>query len=168
MDDRHPNSIDPQVKRRRDKDNPYTIFTTGIETNSPRYYLSFRDGCGVQHCMEIGRELYEALNQFELEDISFMNEVDRHYERSEQTEESLNKRAVRRNNSVEEIVYRHMENERLYEAIGKLPETQRRRLTLYYFGAFTYEQIAKQEGCTIMPVKRSIDSAIKKLKNFMK
>ena len=74
MDDRHPN----HMKRRRDRDNPYTIFTTGIETDCPHYYLSFRDGCGVQHCMEIGREMYETLDQFEWEDISFMNDMDRH------------------------------------------------------------------------------------------
>ncbi len=32
MADSHPKSIDPRPKRRRDKDNPYTIFTTGINT----------------------------------------------------------------------------------------------------------------------------------------
>ena len=35
MADSHPKSIDPRPKRRRDKDNPYTIFTTGINTATP-------------------------------------------------------------------------------------------------------------------------------------
>jgi len=39
---------------------------------------------------------------------------------------------------------------------------------LYYFGEFTYEQIAAMEGCTIMPVKRSIDAGLEKLKKFLK
>ena len=39
MDGRHPESIDPRPKRRKDKYNPYKIFTTGIDTPSPHYYL---------------------------------------------------------------------------------------------------------------------------------
>ena len=70
--------------------------------------------------------------------------------------------------SVEEIVYEHIQSEQLHNAISKLPEVQRRRLTLYYFAELTYEQIAEMEGCTIMPVKRSVDTAIKKLKIFLK
>ena len=31
----------------------------------------------------------------------------------------------------------------------------------------TYEQIAEHEGCTKMPVKRSIDDAIKKLRKLL-
>jgi len=39
--------------------------------------------------------------------------------------------------SVEETVSRHMEVEALHRAIAKLPDIQRRRLILYYFGEFT-------------------------------
>lgn len=48
----------------------------------------------------------------------------------------------------------------------QLPETQRRRLVRYYFYNLTYEQIAELERCTPMPIKRSIDRAVKKLRNF--
>ena len=50
------------------------------------------------------------------------------------------------------------------QAIDMLPEVQRRRLLLYYFGGYTYDQIAQMEGCTKMAVKFSIDIAIKKLR----
>ena len=50
--------------------------------------------------------------------------------------------------------------------ISKLPETQRRRLLLYFFGELSYEQIAKLEGCTKMAVKGSVDIALKKLKKL--
>ena len=49
MDGNHPTHIDPQHKRRKSKDNPYTIFTTGRNTHDPRYYLSFRDVTGTHH-----------------------------------------------------------------------------------------------------------------------
>ena len=167
MADSHPENLDPRPKRRRDKDNPYTIFTTGFNTATPHYYLSFVDSNNMERCVEIDKPLFDAFDRFELEDISFMHKVDKHYERTEQTEASLNKRAVKPQESVEEIVSQRIEVDRLHQAIAQLPEKQRRRLVLYYFGEFTYEQIAEMEGCTISPVKRSIEKAIENLKNFL-
>lgn len=167
MDGRHPKNIDPRPKRRKDRDNPYTIFTIGLKTDYPRYYLSFLDVTDTHHCMEIDRELFEALDQFELDDISFMNEVDRHHEQSEQTEASLARRATEQQDSVEETVQQLMDAEALHRAIAQLPETQRRRLVLYYFGNFTYEQIAEMEGCTKRAVKFSVDIAIERLKEIL-
>ena len=96
-----------------------------------------------------------------------MHKVDKHYERTEQTEASLNKRAVKPQESVEEIVSQRMETDRLHQAIAQLPEKQRRRLVLYYFGEFTYEQIAEMEGCKYQTVQDSIYAALKNLKKFL-
>ena len=147
----------------RDRYNPYTL-----SQKEDKHYLSFRDGQGILRELQITKELFEVLNRFELDDLSVLNEWDRHIEHFEQTEQSLNRRAFSKEESVEETVLRSIEYERLHRAITQLPETQRRRLILYYFEGLTYEQIARMEGCTIMPVKRSIDSAIKKLKLFFK
>ena len=117
--------------------------------------------------MEIDKTLFDAFNEFELDDLSFFNEVDRHYERSEVTEATLNRRAAKPQESVEEIVSQQMEVDKLHRAIAQLPEKQRRRLVLYYFGEFTYEQIADMEGCKLPAVMKSISSALKKLKNFL-
>lgn len=167
MADSHLKNLDPRPKRRRDKDNPYTILTTGIDTATPHYYLTFVDSSNVERCVEIDKPLFDAFDRFELEDISFMHKVDKHYERTEQTEASLNKRAIKPQESVEEIVSQRMEVDKLHQAIARLPEKQRRRLVLYYFGEFTYEQIAEMEGCTISPVKRSIDTVIENLKKVL-
>jgi DNA-directed RNA polymerase specialized sigma24 family protein len=52
----------------------------------------------------------------------------------------------------------------------ELPEIQKRRFMLHFDLGLTYEQIGTMEGCTKMPIKRSIDRAIEKirlaLKNF--
>ena len=69
--------------------------------------------------------------------------------------------------TVEEMVLRSAENERLYRAISNLPEVQRRRLLLYYFGDLTYEQIAAEEGCTFQAIGKSIAAAEKNLKKFL-
>ena len=155
MDEKRP-------KRRKDKDNPYTL-----SKRQDKHYLSFRDGQGVLRELLINKELFELLDCFELDDLSFLNEMDRHYEHSELTEATLYDRAFVLPESVEDAVLRNMRYEALHNAINKLPETQRRRLILYYFNGLTYSQIAEMEGCTIMPVKRSIDSALKKIKLFL-
>ena len=152
MDEKHPN-------RKKDKHNPYTLMIV-----EGRYYLSFKDGRGIMQNIEIDKVLYDLFNRFELEDISYLNRVSRHIEHSELTESSLNDRAFYKEESLEETVSRSMEYEQLHKAISKLPETQKRRLLLYFFGELTYEQIAELEGCTKRAVKFSIDLAIEKLK----
>ena len=167
MGGNHPNNTDPRPKRRKDKDNPYEIFTTGRDTAQPHYFLAFVDSTGTEQCVEIDKALFDAFDRFELDDISFMHKVDKHYERLEQTEESLHKRAFHPPMSVEELVTRQIEVDNLHRAIAQLPEKQRRRLVLYYFGGCTYEQIAEMEGCTHPAVMKSISAALEKLKNFL-
>ena len=93
MDEKHPSHADPRPKRRKDKDNPYEIFTTGAGTSLVRYYIRFKDGSGSEHCLEIEKDLFDLLDRFELDDLRHLNEVDKHYEHSELTEATLNERA---------------------------------------------------------------------------
>ena len=92
---------DPCPCRRKDKDNPYEIFSVGIDTDSPHFYVSFKDGQGVQICMEIDKAVFDLLDRFELDDLSFLNEWDRHIEHSELTETALHARAFADIESVE-------------------------------------------------------------------
>ena len=149
----------------KEKD-PYEIFTVGRNTSQPQYFLAFVDGSGVGHCMEIDQTLYAAFDRFELEDLAHLNEVDRHYEQSDQTEGTLHRRAAKPRESVEETVARQIEVENLYRAIARLPDKQRRRLTLYYFGEFTYEQIAGMEDAHSRLLQSQWMQQKKILKNF--
>ena len=90
--------------------------------------------------------------------------MDRHYEKSEAT---LNRRAAKPQEGVEETVSQRMEVDKLHQAIAQLPEKQRRRLVLYYFGEFTYEQIAAMEGCKFQVIAKSVKAAEKNLKNYL-
>ena len=164
MDVKHPENIDPRPKRRKDRDNPYTIFSTGAGSEEPHYYLSFRDGQSKFRCMEISKELFVQFDQFELDDLSFLNEVDNHYEHSELTETSLHTRAFGQQEDLEETTLRGMDYVRLHAAIDTLPEVQRRRVMRYFFEEYTYEEIATIEGCTKRAVKFSVDLALRKLK----
>ena len=157
MDGNHP-------KRRKDKYNPYTIGTT----EDGRHWLAFSDGQGNRHHFEISAAVFALFDSFELDDLSYLNEVDRHYEQSELTEASLYDRAVHRPATVEESALQSMEYAQLHRAISELPEIQKRRLILYYFQGLTYEQIAGMEGCTKRAVKFSVDIAVEKLKKYFK
>ncbi|MBQ8232029.1 MAG: sigma-70 family RNA polymerase sigma factor [Lachnospiraceae bacterium] len=140
---KYPENIDQSPKRRKANDNPYEIFAVGINTDHPHFFVRFTDGTGEHRCLEITAELFQALNEFELRGLSFLNEVDNHYEQSELTEASLHERAADHQKSVEETVLQHLQSERLHSAIAQLPEVQRRRLVLCYFGNYTYEQIGE-------------------------
>lgn len=150
-------------KRRKDKYNPYSICEL-----EGHYYISFKDGQGTLHEFEISKTLYEAFNDFELSAISYLHKWDKYIEHSEVWESTLNERVFQQPESLEETVLRNMLIEKLHKRINNLPETQKRRILLYFFEGLTYEQIAMREGCTKMPVKRSIDAAIEKLKKDMK
>lgn len=166
MDGNHPNNIDPRPKRRRMQDNPYEIFTVGRYTEDPHYYVRVKEAQGTV-CVEIQQELYELLNRFELEDISFMHEVDNHYEHSELTEASLKARAAEYQAPLEEMFLGKMEVQNLHIAITHLPEIQRKRLQMYYFEELTYQEIAEREHCSHPAIIKSISSAVRKLRELM-
>ena len=56
MDDRHP-------KRRKDKYNPYTLSLV-----DGKCYLSFKDGQGFPHKLELDVKLYALFDRFELDE----------------------------------------------------------------------------------------------------
>lgn len=155
MDGNHPN-------RKKDKLNPYTL-----SVKNDTYYISFTDGQGIFHKMEINMELYAAFNSFELDDISQMNVTSRHLEQSELTEETLNHRASDPPEPVEDHVFRRLLYGELHKAIAQLPATQRRRLLLYYFGGYTYEEIAKMEGCKHPAIIKSVAKAERNIKKTL-
>jgi len=148
-------------KRRKDKYNPYTI----TERNGC-YFISFQDGQGEPQEIKITKTLYSLFDAFELRDLSYLNEVDRHIEQSELTEAALYRRAFSMQESTEESALASIENELLHRAIARLPETQRRRLMFYYFGELTYEQIAAIEECTFQAVAKSVNAAEQTIKKF--
>lgn len=149
-------------KRRKDKYNPYTIYE-----NEGTYFISFRDGQGKMNKMEISEELYAAFNEFELADLSYLNVWDRHIEQSDVWEPTLHERAVEVQESVEDIVLRNLQNEKVHSAIEQLPEVQKRRIKMYFFEGMTYEEIAERERCKHPAVLKSVKAALEKLRTIL-
>ena len=81
--------MDSLPKRRKYKDNPYTI-----RNIDDKFYILFKDGMNTPQIIEVSKEIYNAFNQFELDDLKELNEFDRHIEHKELTEESIHNRGV--------------------------------------------------------------------------
>ena len=168
MDNNHLINADPRPKRRRKKDNPYDLFTIGINTDHPQYFVRFKDGQNHLHCEEISRELYEQLDVYELEDLSEMNENDRHIEQSEVSENSLHRRAAEPMEPTHEAAEKTMYSEYVHKAVEMLPPIQRRRVKLHYFVGLTLEQIGSMENCTKQAVNATLRTAEKNLEIILK
>ena len=152
-------------KRNKSKDNPYTL---GYDESKNIYIVEFKDNKQINQRVEINKEIYEAFNAFELEDISQIHKFRKHIEHSEVYDYTLYKRAIKQEKNVFDIVENNITNEILKQAINELPEIQKRRLKKYYFQDKTFEQIAKEENCTKRAVKFTIDIALEKISKKFK
>lgn len=155
--------MDKRPKRRKDKYNPYTL-----HTENEKNYVLFIDVNNHIQKVEVSKKIFDSFNKFELEDISQMNEYDRHYEHSEIYENALHRRNVSDVQSLEEYFDNAQDAENLHMAVNKLPEVQKRRLNKYYFEEKTFDEIALEEGCTYQCVQRSVYRAVEKIKNILK
>lgn len=80
---------------------------------------------------------------------------------------TLERRMCKVEESPDDIVMLKLEYEYLHEAVEHLPETLRKRVILFYFEGFTYEQISVMEGCSNQAVQKSVRQALEKLKSYM-
>lgn len=150
--------------RNKSNDNPYTL---GFDEDKNTYTVEFIDNQKVLHKVEISEKVYEAFDKFELEDISQIHKFRKHIEHSEIYEETLEHRMLNKPITIEDEVEEKILIEDIKSIIDSLPDIQKRRLKKYYFEDKTFEEIAREEGCTKRAVKFSIDIALEKIsQNF--
>lgn len=157
-------------KRRKSKDNPYTL---DYNDKEQIYTVSFIDNKEVIHNVEVSKKVFEAFDKFELEDISELHKVDKHIDgrnidNTDYTDIVLYHLGISNYKSVEEEIEEKLQNEELYKAINLLSETQKRRLKLYYFEDLTLQEIADIEGCSAKNVYKSIEQAKEKIEKNLK
>lgn len=156
--------MNKRPKRRKSKDNPYVL---KYDEKKQCYIVLFKDSSNNFCEVEVSELVFEAFDEFELEDISQMHEYERHIEHSELYEYTLNARAIDKPLMIEDIVENKMVNESIRVALDKLSSVQSRRLKKYFFENMTMIEIAKQEGCSKVAVKHSIDDGIENLKKYL-
>lgn len=151
-------------KRRKHKDNPYTL----ICIDGIKYIVTFKNGSGKLITVEVTKEIYEKMNEFELDDLHELNQYDRHEEHSEVYENNLNKRALIKPVSLEDEIIQKSTFEELMNAIKTLPETQKRRIKKYYFDDKNEYVIAEEEQTSHQAVHKSLSLALESLKKILK
>lgn len=149
--------------RRKDKDNPYSIFT-----DEDKYFVTFKDSTGITVTTEISEEVYSLFDRFELEDLARMNEMDRHGTLFELNEQELSHNADSDYIPVDVAASENIEYRALRNAIAQLPEVQRRRIIMYFFNGLSYEEIAVLEGCKYQAIQKSIRQSVRKLRRVLK
>ena len=155
-------------KRRKDKDNPYSL---NFKENN--YVVSFKTVKNEYKEVKVSEEVFKAFDKFELEDISQLHKVDKHIDmrvidNTEYMDIILFNNAVNDEISIEEQIENKILQEELKKAILELSEVQKRRVIKYYFENKTLKKIAEEEGCSITSVKESLDSSINKLRKKLK
>ena len=144
------------------RDRAYTL-REEIAESGTKYFISFWDGQGVYHDLEVSEHLFIEFRQLERKNRNLQQSDQRHREFSEIWDETLNRRARTIPKSIEEIVELKERMEIVYREVSGLPDKQRRRFILRYEYDMTYTKIGELEGCTGTSIKRCIDSARRKI-----
>ena len=152
-------------KRRRYKDNPYTLIY--IEEKNT-YMVSFKDVRGKLQQIEVSEEIYKTFDRFELQDIKELNEYDRHIEHSEIFENNINARVKDKPTSLEDEVINKTLIDEIKKEINNLPAIQRERIKKYFFENKTYEEIARDEGVNKTSIIRAINNGLEKISKKIK
>ena len=161
------NNYDRRPIRIKDKYNPYTLFTIGVHTDDPHYYVSFVDVNNNHIKVEISKELFDLFDKFELEDLSYIHQVSHNIEHSNLIESTLMHRSLESDISVEEIIFNRIIQEELLQALSTLTKTQKRRIYLFFFERLSYKEISEMEGCGYQRIQNSINGGLKKIKQIL-
>jgi len=167
MDNKYPINAEPRPKRRKDKDNPYTIYSIGKDTDHPRYFVEFDDSEGVHQCVEVTSKVFWTFDKYELADVSYKNECNRHLVKTNLTDAEIHQRSAESTDPLQEIIEAAEDVQKLHKAISMLPPIPQRRILMRYFDNMTLTEIAETERCTAPSIRESLERAAEKLVNIL-
>lgn len=141
----------------------YTLREEASE-NGTRNFISFKDGQGGYHELEVSEQFFIEFRQMERKNRNLLQSDERHKEFFELSDEALNWRARVTPKGVDEMIIEQERSELLRRIIAALPEIQKRRFLLYYEYDFNYYEIGAMEHCTAQAVRRPVIIAREKIK----
>ncbi len=154
-------------KRKRKIDNPYFLEWNESEDN---YNIIFNDSKGFLKRVCVSENVFNAMDRFELDDVSELNEFSRHIEHLNIIENDfvLYKRTLVKEKLISDIVEQSIDFEKLWDAINRLSNIQKRRIIKYYFEDKNEYEIAKEEGVSQQSVHIGLKKSLSKLKEILK
>lgn len=139
-----------------------------ITEDGIRYSIGFKDGQGDYHELEVSEQFFMEFRQMERRNRNLLQWDERHREFNEVWDETLNRRARKLPKSIEEQMIEAERSELLQQAIGNLPDIQRRRFLLHYEYGYTYPMIGRLEQCSARAAQQSAILARNKVRAAMK
>ena len=154
-------------KIKRELIDTYIIFSNSDESKN---IVVFKDTTGKSRVIRVDKILREEYKKRKSEENSHNIKFSRYIEHSEQTENSLNKKAINKTISLEDEVISNIGVEKIIREIWELPVPQNRRVYMYIVDEFSLTKIARIENRAIPSIKESVDRGVdnlrKKLKKF--
>ena len=128
----------------------------------------YKDAIGETEYTYVTREVYEALTETFRKEAHAQQMRDlRHISKECYTEGATEELAFDSTESLEDMVIRQIELETLQKAMQSLTDAQKERLHLYFFEGLSTREIAQKQQTNQNAVWKSIQSSVKKLKNFL-
>ena len=134
--------------------------------DKPFVTITYITADGKRICVEVSTPVKELLEQSDRQIRSQRRQDRRHLDFTVHTDEDFASSLLPAYEDTADLLERIERDARLYDAIGKLTEVQRRRLYMFYFEELSYSQIAKLEGVYYRSVIDSIRQAIKQLRKL--
>ena len=132
----------------------------------PFVTITYKTADGKRICVEVSTSVKELLEQSDRQIRSQRRQDRRHLNFAVHTDEDLATSLLPAYEDAADLLEEMERNARLYEAINKLTEVQRRRLRLYYFDELSYSRIARLEGVSTQTVFSTIEKALKRLRKL--
>lgn len=154
--------FDPRPKRRKAKDNPYSLSSIGKGTGKPKYIVFFKDGSNKEQLVEVNKEVFDAFDRFELEDLSELNKSDNHPTEPLDTYAIDDKKLW-----VDSELPKSFQYEELLRAINQLSDRKKKHLIMHFYEGYSIGDIAKKEGRTYQGIRYSIKSTMDEIKEYM-
>lgn len=113
-------------------------------------------------------EIVDVLEEYRRKEVAYHRRTYRHKAQySLDLGNNIEREAVLVAPTLQEIVERHMEEERVYEAISTLPEKQRQRVYAHFILGISMADIARMEGTSVSTVHESIHRGLRRLKKIL-
>ncbi len=145
-------------------DNQYTL----IKTKAGAFYVLFEDGEGNEQESKITEEIYLEMLQQARNDDAKLRWDKRHLDDSADVNTLPDRLYGDQRRSVEEAVIAAVLLGNESKARRAVSDLQWRRIKMRFELGMTLDEIAEAEGRTKMPISRSIEDAIEKIKKILK
>jgi RNA polymerase sigma-70 factor (ECF subfamily) len=147
---------------------PTYLLRTELIQGELLYFVTILANTDCSKEVIVSEAVYNLLKELAKQDRHISHQIERHNEYSEQTDETLNKRATCKPKLLEDSVIDKLLVEQILTIVKALPSLQARRFMLRNILGLSYPEIAHREGCSARAVKYSVDLATKQIREKLK